>query len=368
MKKLLFTALVLVLTACSGTITGQVGAEQTIYMIGAVAPLSGQGTNLGEPWVRGARHAVDEINAQGGINGRNISLVVKDGEFNGKKSITAARSVLSTNDPDIITTLFYLPANAINSLMQDSEVPFHYSAYTKDLLESNPRAFKAHFNGKEGCRQLARYAKEEGVYEKLGLLMSNTKYGKRCAEGVREVAPNASLYWYEVGTKDFRTLLTKAHNDGVDTLMGIYVDPEAVNVYSQLTELGYNMNMLCVTASECVYPSVEERVPQSVLNGTVSIEFLPLNVTEDPVVQEILSSQNASFTEASWAALGYDEIKYMAAAMEECEPGQHDCIFRSMQQLDEYESIVGTEGFENRSLQADYDIYRYSDGWNVVQQ
>jgi branched-chain amino acid transport system substrate-binding protein len=54
-------------------------------VLGAVYSLTGDKSDLGEPSSRGARLAVEQINAAGGIDGRQVKLILEDG-----KSDTAA--------------------------------------------------------------------------------------------------------------------------------------------------------------------------------------------------------------------------------------------------------------------------------------
>jgi branched-chain amino acid transport system substrate-binding protein len=56
----------LALTGCSG------GASAEPLRIGLEAPLSGEQAVTGEDMLRGAQLAADEINAEGGVDGRQI--------------------------------------------------------------------------------------------------------------------------------------------------------------------------------------------------------------------------------------------------------------------------------------------------------
>lgn len=83
------TALLILLTGCGG-LTGQVVQEGTID-IGVIAILTGPGGTWGESTVNGAQMAVDEINAQGGVNGRMLELSVEDSRNDAKTVLSAYR-------------------------------------------------------------------------------------------------------------------------------------------------------------------------------------------------------------------------------------------------------------------------------------
>ena len=359
-----FMVVVFTLLATS-FLSGCTSADTEQYKIGVIAPLSNAGTNLGQPWVTGIEAAINEINAKGGVRGKKVELLVEDSKFQGKTSATAAHSLLRQN-VDIGTVLFNIPTNSVNPIFDQKEVPLHHLSFTRGALEQNNQSFKAHFDGYEGCQRLIKYAKNNDAYNKLGVLMSQTEYGDLCVKAIKTVEPNVSIYRYESGTKDFRTILTKAQSDNVDALSTILVDPEAVNLFEQITELGYDVKIICATAGECIYPSVQETTPADVLNGTVSIDFIPPNITDHPKVESI-GSENLSFTKASWIALGYEEMQYITKALEECKPRDHQCITEQMKEVSDYNSILDTNGFKNRRLNLSYDIYRHNgQRWKTV--
>lgn len=77
MKKLIFVSIsiiVLILSSCS--------KEEEILQIGFVGTLTGAYASVGISEMYGAEMAVNEINLNGGINGKQVQLVIKDDEAN----------------------------------------------------------------------------------------------------------------------------------------------------------------------------------------------------------------------------------------------------------------------------------------------
>jgi branched-chain amino acid transport system substrate-binding protein len=62
--------------------------------VGLVTALSGQSARAGEALTRGLAIAIDEINAKGGILGRQVELVRRDDEANPAKGVIAARELV----------------------------------------------------------------------------------------------------------------------------------------------------------------------------------------------------------------------------------------------------------------------------------
>lgn len=92
-----------VLTACGKKV-------QTIsagpVVLGAVYSLTGDKSDMGEPSFRGARLAVEQINGGGGIDGRQINLILKDS----KSDTSAVRQAVEViiNDNEEVSALFGL--------------------------------------------------------------------------------------------------------------------------------------------------------------------------------------------------------------------------------------------------------------------
>ncbi len=63
--------------------------------IGFLGPLTGDAANLGVNAQKGVQLAVQEINAAGGINGRNIEVTYEDGKCNAKDAATAGNKLIN---------------------------------------------------------------------------------------------------------------------------------------------------------------------------------------------------------------------------------------------------------------------------------
>ncbi|HNW30640.1 MAG TPA: ABC transporter substrate-binding protein, partial [Spirochaetota bacterium] len=62
--------------------------------IGAIFAVTGPASFLGAPEEKTARMMVDEINSNGGINGKNLELVVKDSAGSPEKAISFAKQLI----------------------------------------------------------------------------------------------------------------------------------------------------------------------------------------------------------------------------------------------------------------------------------
>lgn len=87
----------LVLSACSGGLAG--GGESDSgdgpVKFGMLAPFSGSEAAFGDYMKFGAQLAIDEVNADGGVNGRDVELVTEDDACDATASVAAANKLVS---------------------------------------------------------------------------------------------------------------------------------------------------------------------------------------------------------------------------------------------------------------------------------
>ena len=70
----------------------QQGVSKDEILLGSIQDLSGPLAGFGKQSRAGMLLAVDEINEQGGINGRKLKLLVEDSGYDPKKAVLAPRS------------------------------------------------------------------------------------------------------------------------------------------------------------------------------------------------------------------------------------------------------------------------------------
>src|ERR1044071_8062579 len=88
-----FTIAAFALIAATPALAQQ-GVSATEIVVGTAQDLSGPIVSLSKPAVNGMRMRIDEINAEGGVNGRKLRLVVEDHGYDPKKAVLAAQKMV----------------------------------------------------------------------------------------------------------------------------------------------------------------------------------------------------------------------------------------------------------------------------------
>ena len=97
MKLKSVAALALLALATTGAVAQNAnqGVSKTEITLGSIQDLSGPIAGFGKQVRLGMLLRVDEINEQGGVNGRKIKLFVEDSAYDPKKAVLAAQKLVN---------------------------------------------------------------------------------------------------------------------------------------------------------------------------------------------------------------------------------------------------------------------------------
>src|SRR5574344_2738996 len=129
------------------TVTGCAKKESNTITLGGIFPLSGNVAVYGVECKKGVDLAIEEINAAGGINGKQIALVSEDDEGNPDKTVNAYKK-LTTKDgvKIIIGSLTSGCTQSITTLSQASKViQIAPAATAADITDAGNYIFRACF-------------------------------------------------------------------------------------------------------------------------------------------------------------------------------------------------------------------------------
>lgn len=125
--------------------SGDSGVTGAAIKLGLLAPLTGVAAADGKLMEQGARLAVDEINAKGGIDGRKIELKALDVRDQKSDAVSAAVTQL-TSDPDVAAVLTGYASTTNFEIDQLAEAGIPYllsgnSAQTQDIISKDPEKY-----------------------------------------------------------------------------------------------------------------------------------------------------------------------------------------------------------------------------------
>jgi len=99
--KRIFVRTILLIVGLLLLLTNSGLAQQKLapYVIGVVTDLTGRMSDMGIANKRGVEIAVEAVNAAGGVNGRQLKIVMYDGEVIHRKALFTRKKLLMLTKP-----------------------------------------------------------------------------------------------------------------------------------------------------------------------------------------------------------------------------------------------------------------------------
>jgi branched-chain amino acid transport system substrate-binding protein len=228
---------------------------EEVVKIGHVAPLTGGIAHLGKDNENGARMAVDEINAAGGIKigdkTLKLELVAEDDKADPKEGTLAAQKVV---DAGVVAVVGHLnsgtsiPASKIYSDANVTQIS--PSATNPKLTEQGFKTtFRVVANDNQQGGVLGNYAATEMKAKTIAIIDDRTAYGQGLADVVEKTAKEKGLkvvareFTNDKAT-DFNAILTKVRAAKPDVVMYGGMDATAGPMAKQMKQLGIKAPML----------------------------------------------------------------------------------------------------------------------------
>ena len=228
-RKLAAAVLALALVLCMGTAAM---AEDTIK-IGLIGPQTGGAAVYGMAVARAAQIAVDEINAQGGVQ---IALDVQDDEHDAEKSINAYNAVLDNGAQMILGSVTTTPCIAVAAQAYEERVfMLTPSASSPAVIEGKDNMYQVCFTDPAQGAASADYIFQNKLGEKIGVIYNNGDvYSTGIFQTFETKAAELGLEIVKVSTftddtTDFSVQVTDMKNAGADVVfLPIYYTPASL--------------------------------------------------------------------------------------------------------------------------------------------
>ncbi len=204
--------------------TAGVAAAETVK-IGFNAPLTGFAAADGNSARIGAELAVEQANADGGINGKRIELVVYDDQAKPGQAVPIANKLIGRDKVKIAISGSYSGATrAAAQVFQDAKIPY-ISAYAihPDITRAGDYVFRTSFVGEVQGRAGAKLIGDTLGKKRVVLITLQNDFGKSLAAGFKEAAARFGVevlkeYQYSIKDRQFGPIVTSVKADGPDAI------------------------------------------------------------------------------------------------------------------------------------------------------
>jgi len=223
------------------TISG-VGLADTIKL-GVAGPHSGDLASYGIPTIKAAELVVKDINAKGGVLGKQVELIVEDDVCKAEVATNTATKLVGE---DVAVVLGHICSGATKAAMgiyKDSKINvMSPSATNPGLTQSGdyPNFYRTIASDDAQARLEVDFALDILGVSKIAVLHAKGDYGKGLAEFAKsflEADPRAEVVLYEgitPGAVDYSAVVQKIKRKGADAVLFGGYHPEASKIVMQM--------------------------------------------------------------------------------------------------------------------------------------
>jgi branched-chain amino acid transport system substrate-binding protein len=294
--------------------------ESDTIKIGSILSISGPVSTYGIQTREAIKMAVEEINAQGGVLGKQVELIVEDDEASPEKTTNAFKKLVAKDKVvAVIGALISKCTLAITQEAQAKKVVLLTPTSTNDTVtDAGDYIFMSCYNDSFQGQVGAKFAWETMRAKKAAILYDITNdYSKGLTENFKAKfealgGTVIAAESYSAGEKDFNAQLTKIKATRPDILF----IPDYYNTVSliakQVRSQGINITMLGADG----WDEITNNAGDEVLGSFYCNHYSPLS--DDADVQTFVQKYTDKYkmTPNALAALGYDAAYILLNAIE----------------------------------------------------
>jgi branched-chain amino acid transport system substrate-binding protein len=308
--------------------------------VGEYASLTGKEAGFGQTSHHGVTLAIEEINAAGGVLGKQIELAYEDNQTKPGESATAVKKLISRDKViALIGEVSSTRSLEAAPIAQQSKIPMIAPAATNEkVTQVGNYIFRVCFIDPFQGRVMARFAHDDLKANKVAILSSvSNAYSLGLARVFKEtfIASGGEVIAsknFSEGDKDFRAQLTAVKAANVDAVFVPSYYTEAALIVRQARDLGITIPFFGGDGWE---DEQLLKIAGSALNGCYySTHFSAENT--DPAVKKFVQRYKARWdgeVPGAFSALGYDSIYVLADAIKRAgttdEPQLRDALAAS---------------------------------------
>ncbi len=289
--KLITTAALAALILSAGHAMAQQGVTKTDITLGSIQDLSGPLAGFGKQIRLGMMLRVDELNEQGGINGRKIKLLIEDSGYDPKKAILAAQKLVNQDKIFMMVGHIGTAQNmaAMPVQFEKNVINFFPITAAREMYEPFNRlkyAFAATYYDQIRIA-VPKLMKDRGL-KKPCIIYQDDDFGLEVLRGTEtglktigvELAEKTS---FKRGATDFSSQVAKMKASGCDFVVLGTIIRETVGTIGESRKTGFSPTFL---GSSAAYTDLIHKLGGKAMDGlfaTMTSQHPYLDSGEQPV-------------------------------------------------------------------------------------
>ena len=244
-------------SSAAGSTAGSAAASGSTIKVGVMGPLTGDASVYGQAVVNGASLYMKQVNADGGVNGKQLEIITMDEQGDETQAVTCFTKMVDQGITALVGDVTTAPTLAVAAESADYNMPMVTASATAEAVTYdaetdtvNGNVFRACFTDPFQGVKMADYA-----YEKLGYTKAAVIYKKGADynEGLAENFVNefealggtiVDEESYSDGDVDYKTQLTTILGKGPETVFCPNYYQEVGQILSQAESVGLTVPFL----------------------------------------------------------------------------------------------------------------------------
>lgn len=323
--------------------------SKDVVKIGVIIPLTGKLSYIGEAEMHGIELAIETVRVETGLD---IEVIFEDSQGQPDQAVTAYHKLKTIDNIKYIIVAQSSSVFAVAPLAEeDKTVLLTISTLSPKISELGDYIFRHNLYPADDAEFLAESICTKLGHKKIGYIMEDTESAKTyfpvfkkkfkelgCSISIQEI--------YNTETMDFRTLLLKIKDSGVETVFAYSHAIETATMMKQSAEIGLELQWtsMFILEDQIVIDTAEKFAEGAIFSSMYNVD------SKKTIVREFRDQYILKFGEKpiTFSALAYDDILIYANAFSRCpDLTDTECVKDSMYQL-EIEGVTGSIWFDEK--------------------
>lgn len=330
--------------------------------LGAVYPLTGGVSYDGITKLNGAKLAVDEINAAGGVLGRKIALSSEDGACNPAQSAAAAEKLISQQKVvAIIGAICSSGSGAIAEVVKKYKIPQVTGVSTAERLTelNNPYFFRATTTTTLNGKSMGDAIMKAAGGKKIAFIVTSDDWGRSAAQSYGESfkklgAEVSATEFFDRNETDFNAALTKIRATRPDAIFSTGGFQNAANITKQARQLGITAPIL----GEGAYTAEQYNKLVAPFTDKIFGVIEWVSAIDSEINKKFIANYEAKFKEMpnKFSAAGYQTVYIVAEAIKRAGSTDGEKLREALSQTS-YDGLMGNYKFDANGQAYNFDMY-----------